>query len=413
MTESENLVVSPLDEDPDRRCAAYRAMRAQGELVPFPGLDGILAAVSYEAVATGLNSVDDFGGSAGQEQLPEEDKHIAAISEPRHGKVRKIINSVVAFHKSQRIEPYLGQLCEDLVDTMLSDARLVGPAGVDLVAQLARPIPPAAITRLLGFPDTDAALFAEWIHESGERFQAAAASGRSISIAESHPRMAEHVDARIAQRLALPVEQWPNDALSRFLTTEVDGERLDNRSIRAQIMFIIGAGTDTTRNAIGNLFYRLGRDPQTYAALRSNPALVDGAVEEALRIDAPAQFMVRTCRRPTELGNQPVNPGQTVFMCIGAANHDEAVHSDPDEFRLDRNSRDHLSFGSGRHICAGAGLARMEIRIALRAFLSRVVRFHLADPVFHPMPIAMLLGPQSLQIVIDEEAPPAPSDRTP
>ncbi|UGT99213.1 cytochrome P450 [Mycobacterium intracellulare] len=409
MSESDELVVAnPLDDDPDQRCAAYRAMRAQGEVVPFPGLDGILAAVSYESVARGLSSVDDFGGSAGQEQLPEEDKHIAAISEPRHGKVRKIINSVVAFHKSQRIESYLGELCEDLVNTMLTEARSAGPQGVDLVEHLARPIPPAAITRLLGFPETDAALFLDWIRESGERFQQAAASGRSIAIADSNPQMRDHVDARIAERLATPVDQWPKDALSRFLSTEVDGERLDPRSIRAQIMFIIGAGTDTTRNAIGNLFYRLGHDPQSYAALRSDPSVVEAAVEEALRIDAPAQFMVRTCRRPTELGDRHIEPGQTVFMCIGAGNHDESMHRDPDVFAVDRGSRDHLSFGSGRHICPGAGLARMEIRIALRTFLNRVVRFHLADPVFHPMPVAMLLGPQTLPIIIDEEAPALP-----
>jgi len=409
VSERDELVApNPLDDDPDQRAAAYRVMRTQGEVVPFPGLDGILAAVSYDSVASGLNSVNDFGGSAGQEQLPEEDKHIAAISEPRHGKVRKIINSVVAFHKSQRIEPYLGRLCDNLIDTMLTEARDAGNQGVDLVEHLARPIPPAAITRLLGFPESDAGLFVDWIRESGERFQEAAASGRSIAIADSNPQMRYHVDTRIAERLAEPMDAWPNDALSRFLSTEVDGKRLGLRSIRAQIMFIIGAGTDTTRNAIGNLFYRLGHHPQTYAALRSDPSSVDAAVEEALRIDAPAQFMVRTCRRPTELGARPIEPGQTVFMCIGAANRDESVYQDPDVFGVDRGSRDHLSFGSGRHICPGAGLARMEIRIALRAFLSRVVSFHMADPVFHPMPVAMLLGPQTLRIVIDEEAPMKP-----
>jgi cytochrome P450 len=398
-------VANPLDEDPERRSAAYRAMRAQGAVVPFPGIEGILAAVTYETVSAGLSSVEDFGGSAGQEALPEEDKIIAAIAEPRHGKVRKIINSVVAFHKSQKIEPYLHEMTERLVDNMLTDARVAGATGADLVHHLAQPIPPAAIARLLGFPETDAALFITWIHESGRVFEQAAASGQSISIAESSPEMRDHVDARIAERLALPPEEWPMDALSRFLTTEVEGERLDPRSIRAQIMFIIGAGTDTTRNAIGNLFYRLGRDPGAYAALRADPSLVDSAVEEALRMDAPAQFMVRTCRRETELGARRIEPGQTVFMCIGAANRDESVHDDPDSFRVDRGSREHLTFGSGRHICPGAGLARMEIRIALRTFMSRVARFHLADPTFHAMPMAMLLGPRALHIVIDEETP--------
>lgn len=405
MSELDDLpVANPLDENPDRRSAAYRAMRAQGSVVPFPGLENILAAVTYETVSAGLSSVDDFGGSAGQESLPEEDKIIAAIAEPRHGKVRKIINSVVAFHKSQRIEPYLQELIARLVDNLVAEAEAAGPAGADLVAHLAQPIPPAAIARLLGFPESDAPEFIRWIHESGRAFEQAAASGQSLAIADSAPEMRDHVDDRIAERLALPPEEWPMDALSRFLNTEVEGEQLDPRSIRAQIMFIIGAGTDTTRNAIGNLFYRLGSDPHAYAALRADPSLVDSAVEEALRMDAPAQFMVRTCRRETELGDRRIEPGQTVFMCIAAANRDESVHDDPDTFRVERGSREHLAFGSGRHICPGAGLARMEIRIALRTFMSRVVRFHLADPVFHPMPMAMLLGPRVLNIVIDEAA---------
>src|SRR5262245_55869104 len=101
---------TPLDSDLERRATAYRALRAEGAVVPFPGLDGVLAAVSYEAVDEGLRSVDHFGGSAGQDDIPDIDKNIAGMVEPRHGKVRRIMNSVVAFHKSQQIEPYLQDL---------------------------------------------------------------------------------------------------------------------------------------------------------------------------------------------------------------------------------------------------------------------------------------------------------------
>src|SRR5687768_10656670 len=97
----------PMDVDPERRCEAFRAMREQGAVVPMPGVPGVLAAVSYTAVDQGLRSVRNFGGSAGQDSLPEVDKIIAAIPEPRHGQVRRIINSVVAIHRSQQIEPYL------------------------------------------------------------------------------------------------------------------------------------------------------------------------------------------------------------------------------------------------------------------------------------------------------------------
>ncbi len=370
--------------------------------MPLPGVDGVVAAVRYDAVSTGLSSVEAFGGSAGQDGLPEEDVFIAAINEPRHGKIRRIINSVVAFHKSQQIEPYLQQLTERLLDGLLAEAKTAGPEGVDVVEHLAKPIPPAAMARLMGFPEVDSLQFSEWAKDGGRRFQDAAAQGVSITLAEVNPELRDYVDARIEDRLAIPQADWPQDALTRFLITDVDGERLEPRAIRTQIMFMIGAGTETTRNTMGSLFWRLAQDPDAYAAVRSNPSLVDVAVEEALRVDSPAQFLVRTCQRPTEIDGSALEAGQRVFMCIGSGNRDEKMFSDADEFRLDRETPEHLAFGSGPHICPGSALARLELRIALRAFSERVVSFHLADGYDYAyLPTAMLHGPRHLPIVID------------
>lgn len=379
-----------------------RALRSQGGVVPFPGADGVLAAVGYEAVLDGLRNIDDFGGSAGQDEVAEIDKHVAALKEPRHRKVRRVINSVVAFHKSQRIGSYLQEFVDSLLDAMLAEARIAGPAGVDLTVHLAQPVPPTAMARLMGFPTEDAQLYYKWAQDGGNRYQEAAAKGKSLAIADANPEGSRYVDERIAERMTLPEDEWPQDALTRFLLTEVDGERLEHRNIRAQILFMIGAGTDTTRNLIGSLFYRLGRDSQAYAALRDDPSLVDAAIEEALRVDAPAQFMVRTCQRPAELGGVKLEPGRRVFMCIGSANHDGERFEDPDRFRLGRTTSDHLAFGAGPHVCAGAALARLEMRTVLRTFLDRVEAFHLVHPDrYDPRPSAMLQGPNRMQIVID------------
>jgi cytochrome P450 len=404
MTEPNAPDLDPMDTDPVRRAAAMRALRAQGDVVPLPGVDGVLAAVSFEAVATGLSSVYVFGGSAGQDGIPEEDLTIAAIDEPRHGKIRRIINSVVAFHKSQQIEPYLEQLSARLLDALLTEARAAGPAGADLVEHMAKPIPPMAMARLIGFPESDAVRFAEWAKGGGRRFQEAAAKGQSIALADVNPELRDYVDARIEERVALPQEEWPQDALTRFLITEVEGEKLDHRSIRTQIMFMIGAGTETTRNTMGNLFFHLGRAPELYAAVRADPSLIDVAVEEALRIDAPAQFLVRTCRESIQIGDATVEPGQRVFMCIGSGNRDDSVFDAADEYRLDREKHDHLAFGSGPHICPGAALARLELRTALRQFTERVEAFRIADGYeYDPLPTAMLQGPRRLPLVIEPE----------
>jgi cytochrome P450 len=209
------------------------------------------------------------------------------------------------------------------------------------------------------------------------------------------------VDERIAERTALPRGRWPQDALTRFLDTEVDGERLEPRAIRTQVMFMIGAGTETTRHLIGNLLHHLGRAPELYAAMGADAALVDVAVEEALRLDAPAQFLVRRCLRDTPLAGTPVSQDQRVFLCIGSGNRDESVFDEADRFRLDRATRDHLSFGSGPHICPGAALARLEARTALRGFVERVASFELAPGyTFDPVPTAMFQGPRTLRLVL-------------
>jgi cytochrome P450 len=392
---------NPLDPDPARRHAAMRSLRAEGSVVPFAGLDGVVAAVRFDSVGAGLRRVEEFGGSAAQDGLPEAETNIAGIPEPRHGQIRRIINSVVAFHKTQRIEPYLQEFTARLLDDVLARATAAGDGGVDVMSGLADAVPPAAMAHLLGFPEADALAYYGWADEIGTRFQAAAASGTSLSMGDACPEFAAYVDARIAERLALPRDGWPEDALTRFLVTEVDGERLEPRAIRTQIMFMIGAGSDTTRNLIGNLLYRLAVAPDVYAALRADRTLVDVAVEEALRLDAPAQFLVRTCLRDTDLGDATLTAGQRVFVCIGAGNRDETVFAAADEFRLDRASHDHLSFGTGSHICPGSALARLEARTVLAAFVDRVERFRLApDYEFDALPSAMLQGPKTLRLVL-------------
>ena len=400
-TRSDQELPTPFDSDIDRRAAAYRRLRAEGPVVPMPGLEGALAAVSYEAVSNGLATVDDFGGSAGQDDVPDIDKNIAAMVEPRHGKVRRIMNSVVAFHKSQQIEPYLQDLVHRLMDEMMAEAAVNGDEGVDVVRLLATPIPPAAMSRLFGFPESDAKEYEKWSRLGGERYEKALAKGESIKMADLNPEQRSYIDQKIQERLELSRDEWPEDAITRFLTTEVDGETLDPRNIRAQIMFMIGAGSDTTKNVIGNLIYRLGLDQEAYAALREDPELVDVAIEESLRMDAPAQFMVRNCRQDTELVGEPVEEGTKVLMCIGSGNHDASKFEDPDTFRLDRASREHLSFGSGPHICPGATLARLEVRTLMREFTRRIASFRIVDEHYDSLPLGMLQGQKSLRIVVE------------
>jgi cytochrome P450 len=396
--------VNPLDPEPDARYAAFAEMQGQCPVHQLPGGGSpkSFMAVSYPAVATGLGSTNEFGGSAAQDGLPEDDTTIAGILEPRHFQLRRIINSVVAVRKSQQITEYLTDLCTKLVDGVVAQAA-DGSHSVEVMAGLVDPVPPAAIARLLGFPEEDSRRYYGWGADLAVAIAKAVAEGRSMSLREGAPQMAAYVQDRINERKALPADEWPDDALTRFLTTEVDGEHLSERAAVTQIMFAIGAGSDTTRNVLGSMLYRLAQDPELYAQIAADRSLIDPATEEALRVDPPAQFMVRRCLVPEfNLEGAHLTEGDRVLLSIGAANRDPERYPDALRYDLTRERpRDHLAFGIGPHLCPGASLARLEIKTAMNAWCDKVASFKLSDGyLWEPPNTGMLHGPEHLYLDI-------------
>jgi cytochrome P450 len=142
------------------------------------------------------------------------------------------------------------------------------------------------------------------------------------------------------------------------------------------VQFIVGSAVETTRKLLANMFQMLLQRPDAYTSLRSNPALVPMMVEETLRYYSPVQSTIRRCVRDTTVTGVQVKKGESVHAAIGSANRDEAVFSNPDEFRFDRESpRGHLGFGAGPHVCPGAALARLEATVALQVFTERISQF--------------------------------------
>jgi cytochrome P450 len=394
-----------LDADPDVRMAALARMRSRCPVVPPATDHSPWVAVSHDAVGTVLREVDTFGGSVGSKGLDEEDMAIAAILEPRHGQIRRVINTVVAFHRSQQIEPYLDDLCRRLVARFGTEVNDAGPEGVDIMPIAVDPVPPSAMARLMGFPERDALQYYGWADEATAAFTVALAEGHSMSMADPVPEFTKYVEDRIAERQAMPADEWPEDALTRFLTTEIDGVRLTPRSIRVQILFMISAGSDTTRNLIGSSLYRLAMDAELYARVRADRSLIDAVIEETLRIDPPAQFLVRRCLAETNLEGTDLDEGDQVMISLSSANWDEAVFPEPSTFDLERATvREHFAFGSGPHICPGASLARLEARTFLHAFLDRFATVALGEGYrFDHQGLGMVHGPHKLQLVATAE----------
>jgi cytochrome P450 len=232
------------------------------------------------------------------------------------------------------------------------------------------------------------------------------APGSDLSSADLTPDFAAYVDDRIDERLALPRAHWPEDGLTHILTAEIDGVPLSRVAVRTQLMFLLGAGSETSRDLIGGLLHDLAADPALYARVRADRTLVPAAIEEALRLWAPTQFMVRRCLAPIEISGHELDEGDVVLIGLASANRDETVFADPESFDVDRaNLRHHLTFGSGPHVCPGAVLARTEARYAVEAFLDRFEHAAIAPGGFEPIPSAMFCGPKTLRLLLHAGPP--------
>jgi cytochrome P450 len=141
------------------------------------------------------------------------------------------------------------------------------------------------------------------------------------------------------------------------------------------------AGMDTTVNALGAMIALLGTHPDAWRALKADPALAPSAINEVLRIEAPAQLFSRVAAERVELAGVPVEEGQRVAVLYASANRDERQYPDPDRFDVRRNPAGHLTFGIGPHACAGQALARIELRAVLDALLGQVATISVGEPV--------------------------------
>ena len=259
------------------------------------------------------------------------------------------------------------------------------------------PVPTAVIAHLVGVPEEDYPLWARWSDEVVQgTYPTKYRNERGEGLAGAHPEFTAYVDRVIARRRADP--DPPQDFLTRLLTTEVDGVRLTDVECRTQLMFLLIAGNETTRNLIANLLMLLATKPEIMKLLKADRTLVSIAVEESLRLDSPVQLVLRHCVSPTEIADVPIAVGDRVVLAVASANRDRS--DEPDEFRLDRpDPRDHIAFGGGAHVCPGASLARLEARVAIETFLDRVAEVEL-DEGWHysKVPVFWAQGPMALPV---------------
>ena len=390
----DRMIADPLDAGGGVPFDVFAVLRARCPVSQTAS--GAYFLARYGDVLNATKAIDTFQASLREPGVvvPPEEQLISEIPEPRHGKIRRIINSAIAQHRIARIEPFIEDLCNELLDGLITRG------GGDLVAEYVTPIPATVIAHLLGVDPADHPRFARWsdlVVQSTYATKNRRADGEDgEGLAGVAPEFTDYLDVMIAERQALA--DPPDDFVTRLINTEVDGKRLTPLELRTQLAFLLMSGNETTRHLIGNMLETVCTNPDLLARLRVERELVPTLVEESLRHDPPIHFLMRDCIKDTIIDGVGIPTGAKVAFGLASANRDEQTYDTPDTFRLDRPSpRDHLSFGGGPHVCPGASLARLEGRVALDVFLERVETARVADGYQREaVPVFWAHGPRAL-----------------
>jgi cytochrome P450 len=293
---------------------------------------------------------------------------------PDHDRLRRLVSRVFTPRRIEQLRPRVTQL----VDGALDAAAARGDE-MDVIAQLAFPLPFQVISDMLGMPEADGERMRDWSHTMTKMLDPIVAYDDVAAALHASDSMLAHVRDAIAWKRREPAD----DLLSALVSVAEDatGEQLSEEELVAQVVLLYIAGHETTVNLIGNGTLALLRHPDQLARLRDDPSLDANAVEELLRFDSPVQFSRRIALADFELDGHRIEAKSFVLTCLGAANHDPE-HWGPtaDELDLGRaGAAQHISFGSGVHHCLGAALARVEGRAAFTALTQRFPDLALAD----------------------------------
>jgi len=274
---------------------------------------------------------------------------------PRHTRLRRLVNKAFTPKRVEALAPWIAGVANELLDE-------VGAGEVDVVQSYTIPLPVKVIARLLGIPGEDYVTFKRW----SDAFLAAI----SMPPEQRMQNLMEMV-GYFGQMAAARRAHSADDLITALVEAEVEGEALEEWEILGFCILLLIAGNETTTNLMSNMFNILADRPDLWRQVREDRSLVDPIIEETLRYESPVQRLFRITTRAVELSGVKIPQGADITIFYGAANRDPQAFPHPDEFRLDRDLRNHVAFGMGIHYCLGAPLARIEAQISLNAFLDR------------------------------------------
>jgi cytochrome P450 len=300
------------------------------------------------------------------------------LDPPDHTRLRGLVSHAFTPRRVRDLTPLIEEFVAGLIDTKLDEG------GMEVVEDLAYPLPVRVICELLGVPHADEKIFKDWAHDLARALDPDFMIPDDVRKRqeEGFASLRAYFENLVAERRKNPGD----DMLSALIQAEDAGDKLTHEELLSTLGLLLIAGFETTVNLIGNSVLQLGRHPEQYAKLTLDPSLARNAIEEVLRFDPPVQITGRISMTDLEIDGHTIAKGNQAITVIGAANRDpDTFGDDAQSFDITRsNASAHISFGAGIHFCVGAPLARLESTIAIRTLAEKVPAYTLVDaqPVY-------------------------------
>lgn len=328
----------------------------------------------YEVVKAALNDFETFCSGEGVGLFPPAIEALAgtviASDPPEHTALRKALSQRMSPVGLRGMQGEIEVAAERLID------KVIAAGSFDAVADLAQKFPLMIVVDLIGLPDECRSELLDWADAGFNTF----GPGNERTI-RSMPKMGEmfefigKIDADPAMLRSGSMGREIYEAAER-------GEIRSGQAGRLMAAFLM-AGLDTTIASIANAVWLFGKNPDEWARIRQNPAIIPIAYNEILRIESPAQAFRRTATRDVEVAGVSIKSGDPVLLLYGSANRDESIWPDPERFDANRRGPSHLALGHGLHNCIGQGLARLEAHALLEAMSRKVQRIELGASTRH------------------------------
>ena len=311
---------------------------------------------------------------------------------PSHTRMRGLVNKAFTPRMIEKMYSRIQYLVDGMLDNVQDNA------GMDVIADLAVPMPGIVISDILGVPEEDQPMFKKWSTEITGRN---VASDTKVSVSDLY-ELSQKSFFELSDYFRGVIESLrghPKDnLLSAMIRAEEQGDTLTEDELIANCVLLMFAGSETTTNLIGNGMLALLRNPDQMRLLQRNADLIDSAVEELLRFDSPVQKTARTAISDIEIGGKTIRAGDLVMLCYGSANRDPDQFENPNRLDITRQANRHLAFAQGIHYCLGSSLARMEGQVAIKSMIKRLPGMKLTGENVERNPTTHIWGLKALPV---------------